>query len=75
MTNFFAPAINPALLPKPNAIDPLDFEKLLAARMDDFTARADQVGFTYDVGALETDPIKIDNEVHAYRTLDARARQ
>jgi phage-related baseplate assembly protein len=71
---FLAPVINPAQLPAPNAIEPLDVERLLSERMEDFQTRADQAGFPYDVGGLETDPIKIDQEAHAYRELLMRAR-
>lgn len=71
---FIAPVINPSVLPAPNAIEPLSVEDLLTQRMDDFQARADEAGFPFDVGMLETDPIKIDQEVHAYRELMMRAR-
>jgi phage-related baseplate assembly protein len=74
VNRFIAPTINPAHLPLPNAIEDLDQEAILAARMADFQARADQAGFAYDVGDLEFDPIKIDQEAHAHRETLMRAR-
>jgi phage-related baseplate assembly protein len=74
VNRFIAPTINPAHLPLPNAIEDLDQETILAARMADFQARADQTGFAYDVAGLEFDPIKIDQEAHAHRETLMRAR-
>jgi phage-related baseplate assembly protein len=71
---FIAPVINPSLLTPPNAIDALDVETILAERMEEFGVLAEGYGFPYDVQGLETDPIKIDQEVHAYRELLMRAR-
>lgn len=71
---FLAPVINTKLLPSPDAIEPWDEEKLFSERMADFQLRADEAGFPYDVGALETDPIVIDQQVHAYREALMRAR-
>lgn len=73
-SNFLAPIINTELLPVPDAIETVDSEALLSKRMADFQTRATQAGFDYDVGALETDPIKIDQEVHALREMLMRAR-
>jgi phage-related baseplate assembly protein len=74
VNRFIAPTINPAHLPLPKAIDELDQEAILDARMADFQARADQAGFPYDVGGLQFDPIKIDQEAHAHRETLMRAR-
>jgi phage-related baseplate assembly protein len=71
---FIAPTINIADLPLPDAIEALDAEAIIAARMAQFQADADAAGFPYDVGALETDPIKIDQETHAFRELLMRSR-
>ncbi len=71
---FIAPVINPKVLPAPDAIETLSAEAILADRMAGFQKRADEAGFAYDVGALETDPIKIDQEVHAFRETLMRAR-
>ncbi|MFJ6324084.1 MULTISPECIES: baseplate J/gp47 family protein [unclassified Rhizobium] len=61
-------------LPEPDAIDKLDFETILAARMSDLEKRAEQAGYEYDTGGLETDPLKIDQEAHAFREMLMRAR-
>ena len=74
INRFISPTINPANLPAPDAIEVLDQEALLAERMADFQVRADQAGFPYDVGMLEFDPIKIDQEAHAHRETLMRAR-
>lgn len=71
---FISPTLNPANLPVPDAIETLDQETILAERMDTFQERADQAGFPYDVGGLEFDPIKIDQEAHAHRETLMRAR-
>ncbi|NTF92588.1 baseplate J/gp47 family protein [Rhizobium rhizogenes] len=71
----YAPTIiDVSRLPEPDAIEKLDFETILAARMSDLEKRAKQAGYEYDVGDLETDPIKIDQEAHAYREMLMRAR-
>jgi len=67
-------AIDLAAFPPPEAIETLDFEAILAAVMADAQARFDAAGIAYDVGALETDPVKIVAEAAAYRELLLRAR-
>ncbi len=71
---FIAPVINPAHLPMPDAIEQIALEDIISARMAAFVALADAEGLPYDVDGLETDPIKIDQEAHAYRELLMRAR-
>lgn len=71
---FISPTLNPTHLPVPDAIEPLDQETVLAERMTEFQERADAAGFAYDVGGLEFDPIKIDQEAHAHRETLMRAR-
>lgn len=71
---FIAPVINPAHLPLPDAIEQIALESIISARMAEFVALAATAGFAYDVDGLETDPIKIDQEVHAYRETLMRAR-
>jgi len=71
---FIAPTINIVDLPLPDAIEALDAEAIIAARMAQFQIDADAAGFPYDVGALETDPIKIDQTAHAFRELLMRSR-
>lgn len=71
----YAPAaIDVSRLPAPDAIETLDFEALVADRLRDFAARATQAGVPYDVTALETDLVVIDQQVHAFRELLMRAR-
>lgn len=60
-------AIDLTQLPPPDLIETLDFETVLAALLADVTARFAEAGVQYDVGALETDPVKIILEVAAWR--------
>lgn len=71
---FLSPTLNTTALPVPDALEALDQEAILAERMQDFQDRADQAGFPYDVGGLEFDPIKIDQEAHAHREVLMRSR-
>src|SRR5262245_34679611 len=66
--------IDLAAFPPPEAIETLDFEVILAAVMADAQARFDLAGIAYDVGGLETDPVKIVAEAASYRELLLRAR-
>ncbi|MCX5571483.1 baseplate J/gp47 family protein [Kaistia nematophila] len=66
--------IDLAAFPPPEAIETLDFEAILAAVMADAQARFEAAGIAYDVGALETDPVKIVAEAASYRELLLRAR-
>lgn len=61
-------SIDLSRLPAPAAIETLDYEVILTARIGDFTTRWPE----YDVGSLETDPIKIDQEVDSYREVLVR---
>jgi phage-related baseplate assembly protein len=61
-------------LPPPAILEELDFEQLLAAIVADAQARLAAVGITWDVGALETDPVMILCQAFAYRELLLRAR-
>lgn len=71
----YAPtSIDVSRLPAPDAIETLDFETLVAERLSDLAARASQAGVPYNVTGLETDPIVIDQQVHAFRELLMRAR-
>lgn len=62
------------VLPSPAVIEVLDYEAILDALMVDVRARFAAAGVDYDVGHLETDPVKIILEVAAYRELLLRAR-
>jgi phage-related baseplate assembly protein len=70
MTN----AVNLSALATPEVIEELSFESILTAIMTDVQARFDAAGIDYDVGNLETDPVKIVAEAWAYREVLLRAR-
>lgn len=61
-------------LPAPTAIEVLEYEAILAELLADVTARFLASGIDYDVGNLETDPVKICLEAAAYREILLRAR-
>ncbi len=61
-------------LTAPQIVEEISFETILEALMDDATARFAASGITYDVGVLETDPVKITQEPVAYREVMIRAR-
>ena len=63
-----------ASLPYPAIIETLDYEAILAEMVADAAARFVAAGIDYDVGELETDPVKIVLEAAAYRELNLRAR-
>ncbi|MER9961636.1 baseplate J/gp47 family protein [Mesorhizobium sp. M0045] len=61
-------------LPAPAIIEMLDFEAVVDALIADVTVRFAAAGVDYDVGNLETDPVKIILEAAAYREVLLRAR-
>lgn len=61
-------------LGRPAVIEALDYEAILTALMADANARFVAAGIDYNVGALETDPVKIVLEAAAYREMLIRAR-
>ncbi|SOC26816.1 baseplate assembly protein [Stappia indica] len=61
-------------LPPPAILEELSFEQLLSTIVADAQARLAAVGITWDVGALETDPVMILCQAFAYRELVLRAR-
>lgn len=63
-----------AVLPQPSIIETLDYEAVLAELVADVVARFAEAGVDYDVGNLETDPVKIILEACAYREILLRAR-
>lgn len=67
-------ALDFSTLPAPAIIEGLSFEAILDALVDDVTARFVAAGVDYDVGNLETDPVKIILEAAAYREVLLRAR-
>lgn len=60
--------------PAPDAIEALAYEAILAEIMADTQSRFDVASIDYDVGGLETDPVKVVDEAVAYRDLILRAR-
>jgi phage-related baseplate assembly protein len=58
----------------PEVIEELSYESILSSLMVDAQARFDADGIDYDVGNLETDPVKIVLEAAAYREVNLRAR-
>lgn len=61
-------------LPTPQVIETIEYEAILADLVADAKARFLAAGVDYDVGNLETDPVKIALEVAAYREVLLRAR-
>jgi phage-related baseplate assembly protein len=61
-------------LPDPQVIEPIKFEDILAARVAKAVDIFEEGGIDYDVGHLETDPVKIQLEENAHREVDIRAR-
>jgi phage-related baseplate assembly protein len=61
-------------LPPPAILEELNFEALLSTIVADAQARLAAVGITWDVGALETDPVMILCQAFAYREMMLRAR-
>jgi len=63
-----------ALLGRPAVLEEIVYETILSNLMADVTARFQAAGISYDVGGLETDPVKIVNEVAAFHIMSLRAR-
>lgn len=61
-------------LPVPEILEELDYEAIVQSLVDDAIARFAAAGIDYDVGNLETDPVKIVIEAFAYREQLLRAR-
>lgn len=61
-------------LPTPEVIETVKYEVVLSELVADAVARFTAAGVSYDVGNLETDPIKIALEVAAYRETLLRQR-
>jgi phage-related baseplate assembly protein len=61
-------------LPDPDIIETISYETILAALMADAQNRFDAAGIDYDVGNLETDPVKVVLEAAAFREVILRAR-
>lgn len=61
-------------LPTPQVIETIEYEAILAELVADAKARFLAAEVEYDVGNLETDPVKIALEVAAYREVLLRSR-
>lgn len=68
------PVLDLSSLPAPTIIEEISFETILADLMEDANERFATAGIAYDVGGLETDPVKIVLEAAAYRETLLRAR-
>ena len=44
-------------LPTPSVVEEVDFESYLESFKVDFKARAEEIGFAYNVETLESDPV------------------
>lgn len=73
MTTTLTTTIDLTQLPAPEAIKPLDYEAILAARLASLAARFAAAGIPWDVGGLETDPAVILQEEDAFRELLGKA--
>jgi phage-related baseplate assembly protein len=69
MSRFPFASLDLSLLPPPQAIHPVDYEAVLAARKADLIARFNAAGIAFDVQSLETDPSIIHQEADAYREI------
>ncbi|QFT69307.1 Baseplate J-like protein [Labrenzia sp. THAF35] len=61
-------------LPDPQVIEELDYETILQSFIDEVRDLFAAEGIDYDVGALETDPVKIVLEAFSYREIRLRTR-
>lgn len=69
MSRFPFASLDLSLLPAPQAIHPIDYEAIRAARIASLAARFTAAGIAFDVTALETDPSIIHQEEDAYREM------
>lgn len=67
-------AVDLSRLPPPQVVEPLDFELILSRMLGDVTGRFQAAGIGYDVGHLETDPVRINLETASYSETLVRAR-
>jgi phage-related baseplate assembly protein len=69
MSRFPFANLDLSLIPAPQAIDPVDYELIRAARLSSLTARFLAKGIPFNVAALESDPSVIHQEEDAYREM------
>lgn len=74
MTRFVAETLDLSRLPAPQVIRDLSYETILAERVTRLAGELTAAGIPWDVGALETDPLKILEEGDAVRELLDLAR-
>lgn len=67
-------AIDLTLVPLPAVVEQPDYEAILSRMLADVTGRFQNAGIDYDVGNLETDPVKINLETVSYSETLIRAR-
>ncbi len=67
-------SLNLLSVPMPDAVVVPSQDTILSERMADFVARMEAQGLTYDVDMLDSDPVKVDQEVSTLREalVDAR---
>ena len=63
-----------AALPTPEIIETIDYEAILAARMQELFDRGTAAGFNYDTAGLESEPGRILVEESAFKEVKLRAR-
>jgi len=61
-------------LPRPQVVEEISFDAILARRLADIKQRFIDAGVNYDVGNLETDPVMIQLEGASYSETILRAR-
>ena len=61
-------------VPVPDIVEVPSASVILAARMSDLVAKMAAAGIPYDVQDIETDPLKINQEVSTYREILVQAR-
>lgn len=69
MPRFPFSSLDLSLLPAPQAIHPIDYEAIRAARVAALVARFQAAGIPFDVQSIETDPSVIHQEEDAYREM------
>jgi phage-related baseplate assembly protein len=72
MSRFVSPDLS--RLPAPSALEALDFEALVAARLATLVERAEARSFPFDVETLESDPLVVDQQTRAVHELTVRSR-
>lgn len=69
MTRFAATTLDLSNLPPPQVIRDLNYEAILAERLESLASRLEEEGVDWDVGGLLTDPLAIAEREDAFREL------